>query len=53
MIKNGLRWFGEEFPAETFAKGGNSDEHQEVSSSIVNFILPRRVEFSHCQKSQN
>jgi hypothetical protein len=31
--KNGLRWFGEEYPAEAFAKGGNSDEHQEVSSS--------------------
>ena len=29
--KNSLRRGGEENPAEAFAKGGNSDEHQDVS----------------------
>jgi hypothetical protein len=41
-----------ENPAEAFAKGGNSDEHQEIILSPVIVIIIQENPFpGHCRKS--
>ena len=43
-----------ECPAEAFAKGGNSDEHQEsVLNPVLSFTMIQEIGFSgYCQTSQ-